>query len=178
MEGLWLFLSLKSFSELLPILSCIEIVKHYSKSISDAVVQMKFTKKLLNLFNLLYFFWISPKAYWLVSNVWIFICWWIIDFNTGVHSFLWVIYLSGYSLWDSSRDRFEWSGLSKVSKIIKSSYEAFWIARIIYKQIDKKEERKKNKIMREWIMEDNISMHGSRWDNLRYQESSHLLNRT
>jgi hypothetical protein len=35
------------------------------------------------------------------------------------------------------------------SKIIKSSYEAFSIARIIYKQIDKKEERKKNKIIRE-----------------------------
>ena len=59
--------------------------------------------------------------------------------------------------------------------------ELLWsllIARIIYKQIDKKEERKKNKIIREWIMEDNISGLGSRWDNLRYQESSHLLNRT
>tara|TARA_B100001250_G_C19213937_1_gene534856 strand:+ start:51 stop:218 length:168 start_codon:yes stop_codon:yes gene_type:complete len=31
------------------------------------------------------------------------------------------------------------------SKIIKSSYEAFLIARIIYKQIDKKEERRKKK---------------------------------
>jgi hypothetical protein len=34
-------------------------------------------------------------------------------------------------------------------KIIKSSYEAFLIARIIYKQIDKKEERRKKKIIRE-----------------------------
>ena len=124
MEGLWLFLSLKSFSELLLILSSIEIMKHYSKSISDTVIQMQLTKNLLNLFKLLYFFWSSPEAYWLVSNVWIFISWWIIGFNTGVHSFLWVIYLSGYSQ-NSSRDWLEWSGLFKVPRSSRALMKPF-----------------------------------------------------
>ena len=125
MEGLWLFLSLKTVSELLPILSSFEIMKHYSKSISDTIIQMKFTKNLLNLFKLLYFFWSSPEAYWLVSNVWIFIRWWIIGFNMGVHSFLWLLYLSGYSLCNSSRDRFEWSGLSKVPRSSRALMKPF-----------------------------------------------------
>ena len=124
MEGLWLFLSLKTVSELLPILSSIEIVKHYSKSISDTIIQMKLTKNLLNLFKLPYFFWSSPEAYWLVSNVWIFICWWIIGFNMGVHSFLWLLYLSGYSQ-NYSRDKFEWSGLSKVPRSSRALLKPF-----------------------------------------------------
>ena len=126
MEGLWLFLSLKSFSELLLILSNIEIMKHYSKSVCDTVVQMKLTENALNLFKLLYFIRISSEAYWLVSNVWIFISWWIIGFNIGVHSFLWIGDLSYSFLWSSSRDRLEWSGLSKVprsSRALMKSYE-------------------------------------------------------
>ena len=125
MEGLWLFLSLKAVSELLSILSSIEIMKHYSKSISDTVVQMKFTKNLLNLFKLLYFFWISSEAHWLVSNVWIFISWWIIGFNTGVHSFLWIGDLSDSFLWSSSRDRLEWSGLFKVPRSSRALMKPF-----------------------------------------------------
>ena len=125
MEGLWLFLSLKAVSELLSILSSFEIVKHYSKSISDTIIQMQLTKNLLNLFKLLYFFWSSPEAYWLVSNVWIFISWWIIGFNTGVHSFLWILDLSSYSLCNSSRDRFEWSGLSKVPRSSRALMKPF-----------------------------------------------------
>ena len=125
MEGLWGFLSLKSFSELLLILSSIEIMKNYSKSISDTVVQMQFTKNLLNLFKLPYFFWSSPEAYWLVSNVWIFISWWIIGFNTGVHSFLWIGDLSDSSLWSSSRGRLEWSGLSKVPRSSRALMKPF-----------------------------------------------------
>jgi hypothetical protein len=74
----------------------------------------------------------------------------------GVHSFLWL----------------------RIKVIIPCSFNEYSNARLIYKQIDKKEETKKNKILREWIMEDNISRYGSRWDNLRYREwSSHLFNR-
>ena len=72
----------------------------------------------------------------------------------------------------------DYSRVTRSSWALLKPFKALWIARLIYKQIDKKEERKKNKIIREWIMEDNISGLGSRWDNLRYQESSHLLNRT
>ena len=175
--GLWLFLRLKAVSKLLIYIQhSIEIMKHYSKSISDTAVQMQFSKNLLNFFKLLYFSRICSKAHWLVSK----------------YFDLYLLSYNFFEFWDSYFpliNMFKWLIRSKAPqaadlndqdilspKTSDSYFKAYTIARVICKFYRCKEQ--KYKIMKEYIMAIEISILGSKWDTMRFREwSSHLLNR-